>query len=206
MKNYFLLLFAFTTISVFSQLEFGIKGNALYATSGELTFKNLNNDVSDIIDNKGEGFKGYNVGAFVKIGIGKVLFIMPEAYYTTFKDEYVLPDNTTVVSIKSNRADIPLSLGLNLTKYFEIYGGAMGSYYLPTENQWDDFKENAQSEMTFGYQVGLTVNLLSSIKISLRYEGPFDEKQTSFINDTTNETINFDQRISFLHVGVGLKL
>ena len=129
---------------------------------------------------------------------------MPEIYYTTLKSEFTLPDNTgTTLEVKSNRVDVPVLLGYNVMgDMLGIFLGPVASYNLASENQFNDFKENAKNDFTVGYQFGAQVQLQKFI-INGRYEGAFTDDQRDFINNNTNQTIRYDSRPSMLILGLG---
>lgn len=128
---------------------------------------------------------------------------MPEIYYTTLKSEFTLPDNTgTTLEVKSNRVDVPVLLGYNvLGDMFGVFVGPVASYNLSTDNQFNDFRENAKNEFTVGYQFGTQVQLQKFI-INGRYEGAFTDDQRDFIN-SSNQVIRYDSRPSMLILGLG---
>ena len=130
---------------------------------------------------------------------------MPEIYYTTFKTEFDIPDplvNTTIEA-QSNRVDLPVLLGYRiLGDNLGVFLGPVASYNLTTDNQFDDFKENATDNFTVGYQFGAQVQLQKLI-LNARYEGAFTNDQRNFINKNTNETIRYDSRPSLFLVGLG---
>ena len=83
-----------------------------------------------------------------------------------------------------------------------IYAGPVASYNLSTDNQWNDFKENATKNFTVGYQFGAQATI-SKLVLSARYEGAFSKDQREFIDNNTNTTIKYDSRPSLLIFGVG---
>lgn len=193
--------FILATNLIFAQMSFGIKANAIYPTE-KTSLKSIDETINTTINNNGKGYLGYNVGAFVKIKLGSTFFVMPEAYYTTFSKEYVINNNTTVKET-TNRADVPVLLGLEVFKMLDVYAGPVAKYTLSTKNQWEDLKENGAKNFNLGYQMGVGLNV-SNIIISLRYEGSFDDKQTEFINQNTNSSFKYDSGTSLLLAGVGI--
>jgi hypothetical protein len=193
--------FILATNLIFAQMSFGIKANAIYPTE-KTSLKSIDETINTTINNNGKGYLGYNVGAFVKIKLGSTFFVMPEAYYTTFSKEYVINNNTTVKET-TNRADVPVLLGLEVFKMLDVYAGPVAKYTLSTKNQWEDLKENGAKNFNLGYQMGVGLNV-SNIIISLRYEGSFDDKQKEFINQNTNSSFKYDSGTSLLLAGVGI--
>ena len=154
----------------------------------------------------GKNNTGFNVGLSAKIDLPTSLFIMPELYYTTFKNELTDPVTNTTIEAKSNRVDLPVLVGLNvLGDQLGVFVGPVASYNLSTDNQYNDFKENAESNFTVGYQFGAQVKV-SKLLINARYEGAFNKDQREFINNNVageNYTVRYDNRPSLFMVGLG---
>ena len=185
-----------------AQVSFAAKANVLFNTeSGK--WKDISTTAGTAYEEGGKNNAGFNVGLSAKINLPMSLFLMPELYYTTFKSEYTEPLTDTQLEVKSNRVDLPVLLGYNiLGNTLGVFVGPVASYNLSTDNQFDDFRENAKNEFTVGYQFGAQVQLKKLI-INGRYEGAFSEDQRDFINNTTNQTIRYDARPSMLILGVG---
>jgi hypothetical protein len=131
---------------------------------------------------------------------------MPEIYYTTFKNEFQVPETSTTIEAKSNRVDVPVLLGYRLLgDNLGVFIGPVASYNLSSDNQYKDFKENALKDFTLGYQFGAQVQIQKLI-LNAKYEGAFTEDQREFINSTNNEVIRYDSRPSLFMVGIGYQL
>lgn len=195
----------FTTILAYSQVKFGIKANMLYQ-SDKPTWSNITNGAETVYNDKGKNNVGFNVGVFAKIDTPTNIFIQPELYYTTFSKDFEIPTKNVTIQVKNNRVDLPVLVGYNLLgKYLGIYAGPVASYNLSTDNQWNDFKENATKQFTLGYQFGAQATI-SKIVITARYEGAFSNDQREFINTnvSSNEIIRYDNRPSLLIFGLGV--
>ena len=104
---------------------------------------------------------------------------------------------------KTNRIDVPVLVGVNLVSdNLGVFVGPVASYNLAKENTWNDFKENAGNRFTVGYQVGAEARL-SNFIINARYEGSFSKDQREFISNNLSETVRYDNRPSFVVLGVG---
>lgn len=184
----------------FAQVSLGVKANLLYRSDSPswTTIKNGINDVT-----KGKNSVGYNFGLSAKIDTPLGIFLQPELYYTTFKNEFTDPVTNTTIKAKSNRVDLPVLVGYNiLGKMLGIYAGPVASYNLSTDNQWNDFKENATKDFTVGYQFGAQATI-SKLVFSARYEGAFSKDQREFIDNNTNTTVRYDGRPNLLMFGIG---
>ncbi|WDT68453.1 outer membrane beta-barrel protein [Cloacibacterium sp. TD35] len=198
-------LFVTASLLSFSQITFGVKANMLYQAD-KPTWENIKNGTTTVYQDKGKNNVGYNAGIALKINTPLGIFIQPELYYTTFSNEFTDVATNTTIEVKNNRADLPVLVGYNLLgKTLGIYAGPVASYKLSTDNQYNDFKENATKEFTLGYQFGAQVTI-SKLVVSARYEGAFSNDQREFINTnvSSNEVIRYDNRPSLLMFGLGL--
>ena len=185
-----------------AQIKFAGKANLLFKTD-KPTWENIKGSAVTAYNESGKNNVGFNVGLSAKINLPASLFLMPEIYYTTFKTELSVPALGTTIEAKSNRVDVPILLGYKiLGDNLGVFVGPVASYNLSTDNQFNDFKENAKNEFTVGYQFGAQVQL-QKLLINARYEGAFTEDQRNFINTTTNETIRYDSRPGLFIVGLG---
>lgn len=184
----------------FAQVNLGVKANLLYRSDSP-SWTTIKNGTTTVYNEKGKNSVGYNFGLSAKIDTPLGIFLQPEIYYTTFKNKNTI-DNTTI-EVKSNRVDVPVLVGYNiLGKMLGIYAGPVASYNLSTDNQWNDFKENATKDFTVGYQFGAQATI-SKLVFSARYEGAFSKDQREFIDNNTKTTVRYDSRPNLLMFGIG---
>lgn len=200
-------LFLFCTVA-FASAQISVAGKAhLLFPAGSPSWKNIKNTAVDALDNKGKNNTGFNIGLSLKIDTPTSFFVMPEIYYTTFKNEtdVLIDGQTTTLEAKSNRVDVPVLLGYNLLgEMLGIYAGPVLSYNLSKDNTFQDFRENATKNFTVGYQFGAQATI-SKIIISARYEGAFSKDERSFITNNLSDEIRYDNRTSLFMVGLGYK-
>lgn len=186
----------------FAQVSLGVKANLLYRSDSP-SWTTIKNGTTTVFNEKGKNSVGYNFGLSAKIDTPLGIFLQPELYYTTFKNEFTDPVTNTTIKAKSNRVDLPVLVGYNiLGKMLGIYAGPVASYNLSTDNQWNDFKENATKDFTVGYQFGAQATI-SKLVFSARYEGAFSKDQREFIDNNTNTTVRYDSRPNLLMFGIG---
>ncbi len=184
----------------FAQVNLGVKANLLYRSDSP-SWTTIKNGTTTVYNEKGKNSVGYNFGLSAKIDTPLGIFLQPEIYYTTSKNKNTI-DNTTI-EVKSNRVDVPVLVGYNiLGKMLGIYAGPVASYNLSTDNQWNDFKENATKDFTVGYQFGAQATI-SKLVFSARYEGAFSKDQREFIDNNTKTTVRYDSRPNLLMFGIG---
>ena len=186
----------------FSQVKIGVKANVLLNTSSS-KWSEIKRSVIDYTDS-GNKSAGFNVGLSARVNLPSTpLFIMPEIYYTSFNNSFTERRTKTTLKAKTNRIDVPVLVGVNLiSDNLGVFVGPVASYNLAKENTWNNFKENAGNKFTVGYQVGAEARL-SNFIINARYEGSFSKDQRDFINNNISETVRYDNRPSFVVLGVG---
>ena len=186
----------------FSQVKVGVKANVLLNTSSS-KWSEIKRSVLDYTDS-GSKSAGFNVGLSARVNLPSTpLFIMPEIYYTSFNNSFTERRTKTTLKAKTNRIDVPVLVGVNLVSdNLGVFVGPVASYNLAKENTWNDFKENAGNRFTVGYQVGAEARL-SNFIINARYEGSFSKDQREFISNNLSETVRYDNRPSFVVLGVG---
>jgi len=194
----------FLGMMAYSQVTVGLRTNALINTSSA----SWENFKGAAVDSKGDNATGFNVGLAFKVDFPvSGWFVMPEVYYTSFKNTV---ETTTDVELeaKSNRIDVPVLVGHNfLLGKLAAFVGPVASYNLSKDNTFGDFKENGTKEFTVGYQFGAQATL-SKFVVNARYEGAFSKDSRKFINAGAgvagSETeIRYDNRPSMFILGIG---
>ncbi|MBL1221379.1 porin family protein [Chryseobacterium sp. L7] len=191
-------------VSMFASAQISLAGKAnLIFPTGSPSWKNIKGTVNDAIEGTGKNNVGFNVGLSLKVGLPAAFYVMPEVYYTNFKNEFTT-ENTTF-DVKSSRIDVPLLLGHNvLGNMLSVYAGPVASYNLSTDNTYNDFKENAKNDFTVGYQFGAQLEI-KKLLINARYEGSFSKDERNFINKVSGAEVRYDNRPNLFLVGVGYR-
>lgn len=198
-KIFSLAVVCFSSLA-FAQIKFAGKANVLFPTNSPSW-----TDMSTAVDFSGKNATGFNVGISAKIDLPTAFFLMPEVYYTTFKNEFTERTSNVTLEAKYNRIDVPVLVGYKLLgDTFGVFIGPVASYNLSTDNQYQDFQENAAKEFTVGYQFGAQIQLQKLI-INGRYEGAFTEDQRTFVKNVAGSktTVRYDNRPSLVSVGLG---
>jgi len=193
-------------ISMFATAQISLAGKAnLIFPTGSPTWKNISGTVNNAIENKGSNNVGFNVGLSAKVSLPTSFFLMPELYYTHFKNEFTDPVSNTSFDVKSNRIDLPVLLGHNvLGNTLGVFVGPVASYNLSKDNTFNDFKENVKNNFTVGYQFGAQLEIKKLI-VNAKYEGAFSKDTRNFINKVSGEEIRYDNRPNLFMVGLGYK-
>ncbi|MEC5157346.1 outer membrane beta-barrel protein [Chryseobacterium sp. MP_3.2] len=202
MNKVFSIILVAASVMGSAQIKLAGKANLLFKTDSP-SWQNIKNSAVSAYNESGKNNVGFNVGLSAKVNLPAAFFLMPEIYYTTFKTDFDVPGTGTTIEAKSNRVDVPVLLGYKLLgDNLGVFIGPVASYNLSTDNQFDDFTENAKNEFTVGYQFGAQAQF-QKIILNAKYEGAFSDDQRDFISNTTNETIRYDARPSLFMVGVG---
>lgn len=189
-----------------AQISFAVKANALFPTNSA-SWESIKSSATTAYNESGKNAVGFNVGLSAKISTPSSFFVMPELYYTTFKNEFTEPDTNVKLEAKYNRVDLPVLLGYNLLgENLGVFAGPVASYNLSDENQFQDFKENAMKNFTIGYQFGAQFSF-DKLILNARYEGSFSEDERKFVSQVAGSqtTIRYDNRPSVFMVGLGYK-
>ncbi|WP_297982841.1 outer membrane beta-barrel protein [uncultured Chryseobacterium sp.] len=198
-------------LSIFASAQVSVSGkaNLLFPTSSS-KWKDISSSATNAYENVGKNNVGFNFGLSAKVSLPGSFFIMPEAYYTTFKNEYTDPNTNTTLEAKSNRVDVPVLLGYNLLgESLGAFIGPVASYNFAAKNEEyltspGRFAEKAKNEFTIGYQFGVQAKV-RKLLVNARYEGAFTKDQRDFIENVADSysTIRYDNRQSLLILGLG---
>jgi opacity protein-like surface antigen len=190
--------------SVFASAQVSLAGkvNLIFPT-GSPSWQNIKGTVNQAIQGEGKNNVGFNVGLSLKANLPASFFLMPELYYTNFKNEFTT-ENTTF-DVKSSRIDLPVLVGHKvLGDLLGVYVGPVASYNLAKEDTFNDFQENASNNFTVGYQFGAQLEVKKFL-VNARYEGAFSKDSRNFINRVSGSEIRYDNRPNLFMVGVGYK-
>ncbi|AZA48085.1 hypothetical protein EG346_07710 [Chryseobacterium carnipullorum] len=198
------LSIALIGFSMFASAQISLAGKAnLIFPTGSPSWTNIKGTVNEAIEGTGKNNAGFNVGLSLKVGLPGSFYVMPELYYTHFKNEFTT-ENTTF-DVKSNRLDMPVLLGHNvLGNMLGVFVGPVASYNLSKDNTYNDFKENVKNNFTVGYQFGAQLEIKKLI-VNARYEGSFSKDERNFINKVSGSEIRYDNRPNLFLVGVGYR-
>ncbi|MDQ1160291.1 hypothetical protein QE422_000659 [Chryseobacterium sp. SORGH_AS 447] len=190
--------------SVFASAQVSLAGkvNLIFPT-GSPSWQNFKGTVNQAIQGEGKNNVGFNVGLSLKANLPASFFLMPELYYTNFKNEFTT-ENTTF-DVKSSRIDLPVLVGHKvLGDLLGVYIGPVASYNLAKEDTFNDFQENASNNFTVGYQFGAQLEIKQFL-VNAKYEGAFSKDSRNFINRVSGTEIRYDNRPNLFMVGVGYK-
>ncbi|WP_027375899.1 outer membrane beta-barrel protein [Kaistella palustris] len=194
-----------------AQISVAAKANVLIPTSSA-TWQNLKTAATTAVSEKGKNIAGFNAGLSLQVNLPMSLYLMPEIYYSNFKNEVTVSNDTntetTTLEAKSSKIDIPVLLGYNLLgNTLSAYLGPVASFNLAKDDNYGSFMQKVNAkEFTVGYQIGFQSEI-SKLILTARYEGAFSKDQRKFVNTVagSNQEINYDNRPSLFMLGLGYK-
>lgn len=177
-KLFFVTITAmFLFVSANAQLfQYGLKAGVNFSTisMADVTGINTGLEVYDLIT--GENATGYQVGLMTRINIA-MLYVQPEIYFNVAGgsvEKVVDGGATELLDIKFNRIDMPLLVGVKLGPA-RFNAGPVGSVVISSTNELIDLAsggtESLSDSFTWGFQVGIGLDLGKKLSLDGRYEG-----------------------------------
>ncbi len=185
-----LLLLVFALPNVFGQLQFGVKGGIVSSSSTldeqiSITdaVRNQNPDIDyEQLKMKAKDAKvGFQAGVFGRLSLA-ALYVQPELMFTStssriqvseiYQDNNVDSTYSTIKNQEFKRIDIPIMVGWKFGPA-RIQAGPVGTIVLDQKSALEaagDYKEEFNGA-TWGYQVGVGLDLLNTLTIDAKYEG-----------------------------------
>jgi len=191
MKRFYLvlLLTVFALPSVFGQLQFGIKGGIVSAStsldeqipiSAQLQDELEQPDLEQLKMKAQDAKVGFQAGFFGRISLA-ALYVQPELMFTStssrvkVSEVYTNGIDSTYSTIKDQefkRIDIPIMVGWKFGPA-RLQAGPVGTIMLDQKSALEafgDYKEEFNGA-TWGYQVGLGLDLFNTLTVDAKYEG-----------------------------------
>ena len=163
-----------------AQSDYGIKAGLSYNSNGQLS--ELINETETILDNKGKGKAGFNLGFYGKLKLG-LLYLRPELVYTKTTTAYDLGNE--MEDYKVSKIDIPVLVGLKLVGPLSVFAGPAFQYILSNDLKGLSFN-SIEKEFTVGMNIGAAVKL-GRFGFDLRYERGFNENETDVIDSNIQD-------------------
>ena len=215
MKKLILILLLIVPMGIIAQaqLKFGVKAG-ITSTSIKVDEVITVDDASDIQELAIEGKNakvGFQGGVFARITILK-LYVQPELLFTSTSGDVQVTSLLNDVQVESvireqkfRQIDFPIMVGYKFGPA-RVQLGPVGTIMLSTDPSLDgfmnmDYKEEFNGA-TWGYQVGVGLDIFKKITIDVKYEG-----NLSKLGDGVKiggETRNFDSRNSQLVATLGI--
>lgn len=117
---------------------------------------------------------GWQVGLMTSLNVGR-LSIEPQIIYVHNKIKLTEGDHTT--SVKGNSLDVPLLVSLRLLGPLRVMAGPV--FTVLNDNTGLKDLSIDQLRSTCSYAVGLEARLFDKLRIDVRYNGQFKNKETA---------------------------
>jgi hypothetical protein len=202
-------------------LKFGVKGgvSSTKVKFDETTLSNVTttSGAKDFLVEQGKSKLGIHFGLFARVKVA-ALYVQPEVLFTQTKGEVLLTDVTgsTIVDLakeqKFNKIDVPVMIGWKLGPA-RIGLGPVASFVISEKDGLKDELatyldntttkiENEFNKATFGYQVGVGLDILKIATIDLKYEGNLSKLGSGVTIGGVER--KFDQRNPQVILSVGI--
>ncbi|MGE0076540.1 MAG: porin family protein [Bacteroidales bacterium] len=185
-------------------IRFGFKAGV---SSSNVKFDDIKNiestdGLKEYAIKQGDSKMGFHAGFYGRIQL-LGLFIQPELLFTHSEGEVQLADVTAskiyTETQKFNKVDIPVIVGWKLGPA-RIGLGPVASFMLSDSDGLKDklsdltqeTTDNKFKNATFGYQIGVGLDILKKVTLDIRYEGNFSKLGNGITLGDTN--YKFDQR------------
>lgn len=190
----FSVLFLTTLFIGYAQSDYGIKAGLNYNSNGKLW-----EEAGDIIDNKGKGKSGFNVGFYGKLDLGPI-YLSPELVYTRTTSEYPLPYK----EFKMSRIDLPVLVGMNLVGPLDVFAGPAFQFIVDNDLKSLSF-DNIEDDFTVGLHIGLGLDL-GRLGIDVRYERGVKNNEAEFFDVDPSDYYRLDTRPEQIMFGLSYSL
>ncbi len=209
-----LLILALTSLVLSSKaqpLKMGIKGG-ISSTSVKFDKTTITSGTDQYIVEQGDSKVGFHIGLFARLQI-MGFYLQPELLFSHSEGEVTLNDvsmgqvfNETQ---KFNKFDIPVMVGWKFGPARVGFGPVATILVSENDGLKDKLQEltnqaveNNFNSATFGYQVGVGLDILKTLTIDLKYEGNLSKLGSGITLGDTN--YSFDQRNPQFIMSVGL--
>ncbi|MFO8236158.1 MAG: porin family protein [Bacteroidales bacterium] len=212
-KYLFLILILLFAINASAQLKFGAKaGVTSTSIKADEVYTNLSEENYDQLEIEGQnmGINGFQVGVFSRLSIA-ALYVQPELLFSkstaeikiTEIDQGDIQDEFTEDQ-EFSKIDIPLMAGWKFGPA-RVQAGPVASIILDNKSAIEaatDYKEEFNGA-TWGYQVGVGLDLLNTLTLDVKYEGGLS-KLGDGVDVGGEEPLDFDSRPNQFIFSVGL--
>lgn len=183
-KSTSILIIALFTLALSANaqfLKFGLKGG-ITSSSVKIDQTTFTSGADNFIAKQGDAKNGYQFGLFARVKV-LAIYVQPELLFSHSQGEVTIVDVNDASKIynevqKFNKIDIPIMVGWKIGPA-RIGLGPVASIMLSEKDGLKDRLSNLSGESakttfnkaTWGYQVGVGLDILGKIALDVKYEG-----------------------------------
>lgn len=197
MKKTFLLLVGISLfLTANAQIDFGIKGGVSSSSIKMDDIITVKEGVEEYSLEGVEGSVGFHAGLMSRITFFGA-FIQPELYFSSTGGEVevtnLIDQDVNIKEMEFKKLDIPVLVGFKLGPA-RINAGPVGSIILDSKADLIETSgyEEKLNGASFGYQVGVGLDILGTLTLDARYEGNLSKLGDGVNIDGNN--FEFDSR------------
>ncbi|MGF1584453.1 MAG: porin family protein [Bacteroidales bacterium] len=201
-----LMIFAILmAANVSSQLRYGLRGGV---NTAYFNAKDVITDENVRISTLNDATLGFHVGAMAQVNfLG--MFIQPELLFSSIGSEVRVVDleDDAVSRIRSqnySKLDFPVLVGKRFGPA-RVGIGPVGTIMLSTNSELNElgYREKFNSA-TFGYQIGIGLDVLSRFALDVKYEGNLSRLGNGIMIGGQEQEFDLRSRQIILSVGIFL--
>ncbi len=194
-----LIVLIITLTSINAQSSWGVKGSLLFNSNGELM-----DEAEKIIDSKGKGESGFNVGFYGKLDLGPI-YLRPELVYSQASSEYTVDPVVGITeSYKMSSVDLPVLVGIQVIGPLNFVVGP--AFKFITSNKINGFEyDKIENGVTLGLNIGVSANF-GRFGFDVIYDRGINANEADFIGNKSVNNFTLDTRQQQIKVGVSYRL
>tara|TARA_B110000444_G_C18851612_1_gene606199 strand:- start:2492 stop:3067 length:576 start_codon:yes stop_codon:yes gene_type:complete len=190
MKNFYLKLFLFFPLSIFSQIDYGFKAGVNLNNSSNISI------ISDAFENKitKNDFQGFFIGSYASIDL-LLINLRTELQFSKIKNSN---------DLIQEKIELPITVGYKIMPFLSAYIGPSFQYVLNEKSNTFNLDE-VKGKTTMGINIGTRVHL-GKLQFDLRYERGLNSLETKLLNESNLNVAKIDTRASLLSMGFSYRI
>lgn len=190
MKKFYLKLFLFFPLSIFSQIDYGFKAGVNLNNSSNFSI------ISDAFENKitKNDFQGFFIGSYASIDL-LLINLRTELQFSKIKNSN---------DLTQEKIELPITVGYKIMPFLSAYIGPSFQYVLNEKSNTFNLDE-VKGKTTMGINIGTRVHL-GKLQFDLRYERGLNSLETKLLNESNLNVAKIDTRASLLSMGFSYRI
>lgn len=145
---------------------------------------------------------GWQIGMMASIPLGSIMTLDPQLLYVHQTLDLAHPDAKNKGDLTCSSIDLPLGFGFKIFGPLRLFAGPV--FTLMNESDGDFGKQKLDYSglrTTFSYMVGAEVRLLNHLRVDVRYNGQFKNKENVMLPEDAGGIGEVRTQCFFLNVG-----